>query len=80
MEIAQCSKLLNARGANRRTHLRGLTVDEFLQIFAALAETLDSRWVQDRFKDIVANVAPREERSPAYAVSPSRAAAMARGT
>jgi tripartite-type tricarboxylate transporter receptor subunit TctC len=33
---------------------------------AALAETLDSPWVQERFKDIVANVAPREERSPEY--------------
>jgi tripartite-type tricarboxylate transporter receptor subunit TctC len=33
---------------------------------AALAETLDSPWVHDRFKDIVANVAPREERSPEY--------------
>ena len=32
----------------------------------ALAETLDSPWVHDRFKDIVANVAPREERSPEY--------------
>jgi tripartite-type tricarboxylate transporter receptor subunit TctC len=33
---------------------------------AALAETLDSPWVHERFKDIVANVAPREERSPEY--------------
>src|SRR6476620_2329655 len=33
---------------------------------AALGETLDSPWVHDRFKDIVANVAPREERSPEY--------------
>jgi len=32
----------------------------------ALAETLDSPWVHERFKDIVANVAPREERSPEY--------------
>jgi tripartite-type tricarboxylate transporter receptor subunit TctC len=33
---------------------------------AALAETLDSPWVHERFKDIVANVAAREERSPEY--------------
>jgi tripartite-type tricarboxylate transporter receptor subunit TctC len=33
---------------------------------AALGETLDSPWVHDRFKDIVANIAPREERSPEY--------------
>ncbi len=33
---------------------------------AALAETLDTPWVHERFKDIVANVAPREERSPEY--------------
>src|SRR5262245_6752947 len=33
---------------------------------AALAETLDTPWVHDRFKDIVANVATRDERSPAY--------------
>ena len=31
---------------------------------AALAETLESPWVHDRFKDIVATVAPREQRSP----------------
>ena len=33
---------------------------------AALGETLDSPWVHDRFKDIVANIAPRDERSPEY--------------
>jgi tripartite-type tricarboxylate transporter receptor subunit TctC len=33
---------------------------------AALAETLDTPWVHDRFKDIVANVATRDERSPEY--------------
>jgi tripartite-type tricarboxylate transporter receptor subunit TctC len=33
---------------------------------AALAETLDSLWVHERFKDILANVALREERSPEY--------------
>ena len=33
---------------------------------AVLGETLDSPWVHDRFKDIVANVSPREERSPEY--------------
>jgi len=33
---------------------------------AALGETLDSPWVHERFKDIVANVAPRDERSPEY--------------
>ena len=33
---------------------------------AALAETLDSPWVHERFKDIVANVATRDERSPGY--------------
>jgi tripartite-type tricarboxylate transporter receptor subunit TctC len=33
---------------------------------AALGETLDSPWVHERFKDIVANVAAREERSPEY--------------
>jgi tripartite-type tricarboxylate transporter receptor subunit TctC len=33
---------------------------------AALAETLDTPWVHDRFKDIVANVATRDERSPDY--------------
>lgn len=33
---------------------------------AALADTLDTPWVQERFKDIVAYVAPREERSPEY--------------
>jgi tripartite-type tricarboxylate transporter receptor subunit TctC len=33
---------------------------------AALAETLDTPWVHERFKEIVANVATREERSPEY--------------
>ena len=33
---------------------------------AALGETLESPWVHERFKSIVANVAPREERSPEY--------------
>jgi tripartite-type tricarboxylate transporter receptor subunit TctC len=33
---------------------------------AALAETLDSPWVHERFKDIVANVAARHERSPEH--------------
>ena len=33
---------------------------------AALATTLDTPWVHERFKDIVANVAPRDERSPEY--------------
>jgi tripartite-type tricarboxylate transporter receptor subunit TctC len=33
---------------------------------AALAETLDTPWVHERFKDIVASVALREERSPEY--------------
>ena len=33
---------------------------------AALAETLDTPWVHDRFKDIVANVATRDQRSPEY--------------
>jgi tripartite-type tricarboxylate transporter receptor subunit TctC len=33
---------------------------------AALTETLDSPWVHERFKDIVANVAARDERSPEY--------------
>src|SRR6476646_4896724 len=33
---------------------------------AALATTLDSPWVHERFKEIVANVAPRDERSPEY--------------
>jgi tripartite-type tricarboxylate transporter receptor subunit TctC len=33
---------------------------------AALGETLDTPWLHDRFKDIVANVAPREERSPEF--------------
>ena len=33
---------------------------------AALAETLDSPWVHERFKDIVANVATRDERTPEY--------------
>jgi tripartite-type tricarboxylate transporter receptor subunit TctC len=33
---------------------------------AALATTLDTPWVHDRFKDIVANVTPRDERSPEY--------------
>ena len=33
---------------------------------AALASTLDTPWVHERFKDIVANVAPRDERSPEY--------------
>ena len=33
---------------------------------AALAETLDTPWVHERFKEIVANVATREERSPEF--------------
>ena len=33
---------------------------------AALAEVLDTPWVHDRFKDIVANVATREQRSPEF--------------
>jgi tripartite-type tricarboxylate transporter receptor subunit TctC len=33
---------------------------------AALAETLDTPWVHERFKDIVAYVAARDERSPEY--------------
>jgi tripartite-type tricarboxylate transporter receptor subunit TctC len=33
---------------------------------AALGETLDSPWVHERFKDIVANVASPDERSPEY--------------
>jgi tripartite-type tricarboxylate transporter receptor subunit TctC len=33
---------------------------------AALATILDTPWVHERFKDIVANVAPRDERSPEY--------------
>ena len=33
---------------------------------AALAETLDAPWVQERFKSIVADVAKRDERSPEY--------------
>ncbi len=33
---------------------------------AALAETLDTPWVHERFKDIVATVTPREQRSPEY--------------
>jgi tripartite-type tricarboxylate transporter receptor subunit TctC len=33
---------------------------------AALATTLDSPWVHERFKDIVANVSPRDDRSPEY--------------
>jgi tripartite-type tricarboxylate transporter receptor subunit TctC len=33
---------------------------------AALATTLDSPWVRDRFKEIVANVAPPNTRSPEY--------------
>ena len=33
---------------------------------AALATTLDSSWVHERFKDIVANVAARDDRSPEY--------------
>jgi tripartite-type tricarboxylate transporter receptor subunit TctC len=33
---------------------------------AALAETLDTPWVHERFKEIVANVTPRDERSPDY--------------
>jgi tripartite-type tricarboxylate transporter receptor subunit TctC len=33
---------------------------------AALATTLDSPWVHERFKDIVANVTPRDDRSPEY--------------
>src|SRR3954462_57952 len=33
---------------------------------AALAETLDTPWLHERFKEIVANVATREERSPEY--------------
>ena len=33
---------------------------------AALGETLDSPWVLDRFRDIVATATPREERSPEF--------------
>ena len=33
---------------------------------AALATTLDAPWVHERFKEIVANVVPRDERSPEY--------------
>jgi tripartite-type tricarboxylate transporter receptor subunit TctC len=33
---------------------------------AALAETLDAPWVQERFKSIVADAAKRDERSPEY--------------
>ena len=33
---------------------------------AALAQTLDTPWVHERFKEIVANVAARDERSPEY--------------
>ena len=33
---------------------------------AALAETLDTPWVHERFKEIVANVAGRNERSPEF--------------
>jgi tripartite-type tricarboxylate transporter receptor subunit TctC len=33
---------------------------------AALAEVLDTPWVHDRFKDIVANVATPDERSPEF--------------
>jgi tripartite-type tricarboxylate transporter receptor subunit TctC len=33
---------------------------------AALGETLDSPWVNERFKDIVAYAAPRDQRSPEY--------------
>ena len=33
---------------------------------AALAETLDTPWLHERFKEIVANVATREERSPEF--------------
>jgi tripartite-type tricarboxylate transporter receptor subunit TctC len=33
---------------------------------AAVAQTLDTPWVHDRFKEIVANVATPEERSPEY--------------
>jgi tripartite-type tricarboxylate transporter receptor subunit TctC len=33
---------------------------------AALATTLDTPWVHERFKDIVANVAAHDERSPEY--------------
>jgi len=33
---------------------------------AALAETLDTPWVHERFKEIVANVAARDERSPEF--------------
>jgi tripartite-type tricarboxylate transporter receptor subunit TctC len=32
----------------------------------ALGETLESPWVHERFKSIVANVAPKEERSPEF--------------
>ena len=32
----------------------------------ALGDTLDSPWVHERFKSIVANVAPRDERSPEF--------------
>jgi tripartite-type tricarboxylate transporter receptor subunit TctC len=33
---------------------------------AAIAQTLDTPWVHERFKEIVANVATRDERSPEY--------------
>jgi tripartite-type tricarboxylate transporter receptor subunit TctC len=33
---------------------------------AALAETLDTPWVHERFKEIVANVTARDERSPEF--------------
>jgi tripartite-type tricarboxylate transporter receptor subunit TctC len=33
---------------------------------AALAQTLDTPWVHERFKEIVANVAARDERSPEF--------------
>jgi tripartite-type tricarboxylate transporter receptor subunit TctC len=33
---------------------------------AALAQALDTPWVHERFRDIVATVSPREERSPEY--------------
>jgi tripartite-type tricarboxylate transporter receptor subunit TctC len=33
---------------------------------AALAQTLDTPWVHERFKDIVANVTPHDQRSPDF--------------
>jgi tripartite-type tricarboxylate transporter receptor subunit TctC len=45
---------------------RGTSEPIVRKLNAALAQTLDSPWVQERFKDIVANVARPEERSPEY--------------